>query len=358
MLTGPDRWWAASDGHAATVRELIAVGANLEHSDGLSGRKALHEAALKNHHAVVKVLLEASVDPLTPVSLTHWDKAINLKHGSGKPALAHACEHGHVEVVDAFLAFLDLEAMHRCLAWAAQAGQARVVTHILSQPGVEVDATVRGSTALFKACSSRDLGTVEALLNVGADPELLNEVWEEEFGLATTSEARNPDGSRPHFTCLHALCGVPGLPSPYHDWDDDDCCKVATLLIKAGADVHRQTQDGTTALHHIVERSYYLALLLIEAGASAHAVDSKGQTPLYYSRVPACVPLLVEVGGADVNAQDVYGSTPLLAALAVHDNETKILLLLECGADASVLDSAGDSTLHVALKSYYATAVS
>lgn len=336
--------------------ELIAAGADPDHQDGLTGRKPLHEAASKNHHAVVKVLLEAGVDPLTSVGLTNKAKAGGYaNHGSGEPALAYACEHGHVEVLDTFLPYLDLEAMHSCLAWAARTGQARVVKHMLSQPGVEVDIMVRGSTALFKACLSRDLNTVEALLGAGANPEMLNELWAEQFGSATTS--KKPSGSHAQFTCLHALCGLPGLSHYYEDWDEEDCLEIATLLINAGADVHRQTEDGTTGLHHAVEVSYYLAQLLMEAGASTDAVDSKGRTPLYYSRVPACVPLLVEQGGADVNVKDLSGDTPLLVALAEYYNEVKVQLLLECGADAGVLNSAGDSTLHVALENH-ATPVS
>ncbi|KAH6986669.1 ankyrin repeat-containing domain protein [Ilyonectria destructans] len=348
-------WWAASNGHAATVSELIIAGADPGHSDGINGWKPLHEAARKNHYAVVKVLLEAGVHPLTSVGLTNQQKARGSEnHGSRKPALTHACGHGHVEAVDAFLPFLDLETMHRCLAWAAQSGQARVVMHMLSQPGVQVDARVRGSTALFKACSSRDLATVEALLGGGAHPELLNEVWGDEFESFPPSEAKESDGSHAQFTCLHALCGIPGLPRIYYDWDDGDCYEIATLLVNAGADVHRQMEDGTTALHHIAEISYSVARLLIEAGASADAVDSEGKTPLYYSETLACVSLLIEQGGADVNAQDLYGNTPLLAALARYNNETKVLLLLECGADAKVRNWAGDSTLHIALQSNFA----
>lgn len=278
--------------------------------------------------------------------------------GSGKLAVTLACEHGHVETVDAFLPFLDLDAMHRGLSWAAQFGQAAVVRLILSQPGVEVDAVVRGSTALFKACLKRDLATVKVLLGAGADPKLLNEAWEDEFGWSCTKQnTKTLDGSYIRFTCLHALCGgVPGEPISFYDWDDDDCYEIATLLIEAGADVHRQTEKGETALHSIVQTSYFVSRALIDAGALADAVDARGRTPLYYSQVPACVPLLVE-GGADVDARDVHGHTPLLAALAEDNNEVKILLLLQYGADAQALNPAGDGALHVALKSYYVTPV-
>lgn len=356
MLTLTNRWWAAYEGHATTVRELIAGGADPDHRDGLSGRKPLHEAARKNHHSVVRVLLDAGVDPFTPQGLTDRDITMEkVSDDSGKPAIAHACEHGHVETVDVFLPYIDLEAKHNCLAWAAENGQARVVTHMLAQPGIEVEAMVHGSTSLFKACLTRDLATVEVLLKAGANPECLNEVWVRDFG-RVEQKGKKPDGSFARYTCLHALCGVPDQSISCHDWDDDDCYEILTLLIKAGADVNRQMEDGTTALHSAVKVSYYLSRLLMEHGVSAQGVDSQGRTPLHYSQVPACIPLLVEEG-ADVNARDVHGDTPLLAALGEYGNEYKVLLILECGADARVLNSAGESTLHVALKSYYATPV-
>lgn len=99
-----------------------------------------------------------------------------------------------------------------------------------------------------------------------------------------------------------------------------------------------------------------MARALIDAGALADTVDAQGRTPLFYSRVPACVPLLVE-GGADIDAWDLYGNTPLLAALPEDNDEVKILLLLQCGADAQAVNPAGDGTLHVELKSYYVTPV-
>lgn len=241
--------------------------------------------------------------------------------------------------------------MQGCLTWAAHAGQPRVVTRMLSQPGIDIDYMDHGSTALFRACWNRDLATVKVFLEAGANLKLLN-AW------GKSSEPKQPEASSSQFTYLHAVCGLPGGLDSHHDWDDDDSCEMARLLIKHGVDIHHQAEDGSTALHCAVEKSYYLARLLGESGASAQVVDSQGRTPLHRCRVPACVPLLVEEGGADVDAQDVCGNTPLLTALSEHNHDSQILLLLECGADAGVLTSAGESTLHVALKSHYATPVS
>ncbi|KAF4982526.1 hypothetical protein FZEAL_1865 [Fusarium zealandicum] len=350
MLTRPVRWWAASEGHAATVSELISAGADPNRIDDWMKTTPLYEAADKNHDAVIKVLLGAGVDPLAPPSPSDDDKA-----KMDKPAFRSACERGHVEAVDAFLPHIDMKAMQDCLTWAAQAGQSRVVTHMLSQPGIEIDHMDHGSTSLFKACMRRDLATVKALLAAGANPRLLN-------GLEDASGPKAAEASCRQFTSLHVICGLRdhayGIDY-WADWDDDDSCEMARLVIEHGVDIHLQIEDGTTALHYAVGRSYHLSRLLLESGASAQVDDIRGRTPLHHCRAPACVPLLVEEGGADVNAQDVYGDTPLVAAFGqdrFHQDglESQVLLLLECGADARVLTSAGESTLHLALESYQA----
>ena len=345
--------WAAANGHAPVVSELIAVGADLNFRDGLTGRRALHEAASKNHHAVVKVLLEAGVDPFTLVGLTDREMIENDPFPKNPiPAIAHACNYGHVETFKEFLPHLDVDGLHRCLSWAANSGQSTIVSEILQQEGVEVDAVVRGSTALFKACcGSRDLATVQVLLEAGADPETLNEDWGDEFGWNRAyARSTNP---LPLYTCLYGFGGTPEHSFPSEYWNNQDCCEIARLLIKRGAYVNRRMEDGKTALHVIVGESYYVAQVLIEAGASVDIEDSEGRTALYYAHNPHCIFLLVEEGGADVNVVDKMGDTPLVVAMARDSRyQKRALALLECGADTSVRDSTGDTVLHMAVKSY------
>ncbi|CAG9982350.1 unnamed protein product [Clonostachys byssicola] len=351
-------WWAASEGHAATVSELMTAGADPTHECKSSGYQPLHEAACKNHHEVIKILLEAGIEPLTPVGLAEHDMCYSgSSSGDRRSGLTIACEKGHVEAVSAFLPYVDLDSLHRGLSWAALAGQAGVVKLILSQPGINVNEVVRGSTALFKACLKRDLATIEVLLDAEADAKLLHEAREPEFESYRSYTSRNtPDDSYLKFSCLHALCGtVPDNPASYHDWDDDDGCQMASLLIDAGVDIHYETDGGKTALHSIVGTSYYVAQVLLQAGASANARDAHGRTPLYYSSIPACVHLLADEGDADLNVRDLHGDTPLLAALETYGKENIVLMLLYCGADAEILNAAGDNALHVALKNYGAS---
>ncbi|MDE0528506.1 MAG: ankyrin repeat domain-containing protein [Truepera sp.] len=83
----------------------------------------------------------------------------------------------------------------------------------------------------------------------------------------------------------------------------------------------------------------------LEAGAEVNAQDEHGHTPLHgaaeYSDNPAIVALLLEAG-AEVNAQDEEGITPLYTAVweswwqqqqGRHSNPEIVALLLEAGAD-------------------------
>lgn len=358
MLIQPTRWWASSEGHAATVGELIAAGANPDHLDFMTGERPLQVAAKKNRGATVKVLLEAGVESLVSPSPTEEEKAKASSYKiDTEPAYRSACEGGHEEAVAAFIPFLDLEAKQQCFTWAAQSGQARVVAQMLSQSGIDVDALHRGSTCLFKACLKRDLATVKVLLDGGADPKLLNEYWKQSSDYRKPPVVKRPDGSYPQYSCLHAVCGAVDLDAAYHEWNHEDTCTIAQLLIEAGVEPNCPMGDGTTALHSAVEISYYLAQLLIESGASVQVVNSKGQTPLHVCQIESCIPLLVE-SGIDVNALDWYGNTPLLAVVCEHRNFNIAMLLLAHGADAGVLNSFGQSTLDLALKSYEVKPVS
>ena len=57
--------------------------------------------------------------------------------------------------------------------------------------------------------------------------------------------------------------------------------EVAELLIRSGADIHRQDQMGFTPFHLACRRCYYgLVLLLFERGAEINRKDINGYTPL------------------------------------------------------------------------------
>ena len=155
---------------------------------------------------------------------------------------------------------------------------------------------------------------------------------------------------------------------------DDGYYDIALYLIECGADVNVRDEDGYSALDYAFDRyivnadvikalssvgakeglsgasvlecaivydELEIALDLIENGADVNAIDESGHTPLMYAVVcdyPVIVAALI-YAGADVNAKDEDGSTALIYGL-IYNNDYNISIdtirvLIENGADIS-----------------------
>jgi cytohesin len=117
------------------------------------------------------------------------------------------------------------------------------------------------------------------------------------------------------------------------------------LLIAAGADVHGAGR--VTPLHHA--RTAALAALLMAHGADVNAPDGVGDTPLHHAALDGrnAVIRLLLAAGADVDARNAAGQTPLYKAIESTVPDT-VGLLLSRGADPSAVDAAGHTLLHQA----------
>jgi Ankyrin repeats (3 copies) len=94
-----------------------------------------------------------------------------------------------------------------------------------------------------------------------------------------------------------------------------EVCKY--LIFEAGADVHKQDEDGWTALHAAaVNASAEICKILLDAGANVIEQNEEGNTPLHLTAKYAgntdidALKVLLE-NGADLTLTNKEGKTPL-----------------------------------------------
>jgi ankyrin repeat protein len=253
----------------------------------------------------------------------------------------------------AFLPFLtDIDTVHRALAWSAAHGRSKLVKRILEHPDVDVNAKVRGDTALYLACDAVDRDSIVSLLEAEADPTIICSNARDEFsGIGSSFYGHlgisQQDITR-GFTAMYAFCNL-GRRGPRREKLPPEMIQeVFDLLIAKGASINQRTGDGSTLLHVAVNNPV-LTRLLLRAGADPNATDEKGCVPLHSVTYPDSVDLLVEEGQADINAvRPSDGRTPLLCGLGQYDKDV-IIKLIAYGPDLSIKDIKGNGPLHVAL---------
>ena len=353
--------WAAAEGHAAAVQTLVAAGADVEarsngrltpllfavregqtdavrallragadvNAPARDDTTPLGLAVINAHYELAGLLLDAGADP-NPAdrrgSLLHalaWMR----RPGSGRPPTPT----GVVDSLDLTRALLDAGANpNERIEWKEIAFEVDLGT-VRGPPGISVGRNFLsfvGATPFYLAAKHADVGLMRLLVDHGADP------------LATTDQAITP---------LMAAAGV-GFwdgesPGPLNGTPERVRLEAVQLAVELGNDLHAVTDFGDTPLEGDGRR------LLLRHPPNLKELDPQqdrgdmrwsGSTALHGAAMMGSnliLQYLLDLG-ADINARNTLGWTPLMVAEGVFVANTEkawpdtVALLRELGARA------------------------
>lgn len=316
---------AAMDRNLDIVRSLLAENGPDVNALGPYDTPALHWLVRIEDIELVEKLLEAGADP-------------NLRTGLGLSSLSLAIENMDVDMVLLLLAYgADVVQPdwtgETPLMQAARTGSYEIVKALLDQ-GAEIDVREQNyqQTALMIGVRSGFSDVVSLLLSRGADVNV-----------------QTLPGAVPDFRLPSQNAGSKGIGINRGGWPERG------MRAPVGG-------AKTPLLYATRQGDLETTKILVEAGADLEQVDANGVTPLLNTILNAAVASQAQrqtdhikvahyllQQGADINASDWYGQTPLWAAVelrnldvpgATRDNGIDrdaayglIVELLERGAD-------------------------
>ncbi|HML74438.1 MAG TPA: ankyrin repeat domain-containing protein [Anaerohalosphaeraceae bacterium] len=327
---------ASEAGHVEAVRVLLAAGADVNQQDK-SSRTPLSYASYHGHVEIVKLLLAAGADgdayddsgetPLFAAFLAFESEIVRLLLAAG----------ANVNVVN--------RAWHTPL-WFAALNQDPELVKLLLNAGACVNLTDKDDTPLYIASQHGATEIVKLLLEAGANADIkvyadgryqtLLDIAKAEGRTQIVSLLEQYTG--PEYTKRNqATIRLIELADSFEAKD------IAELreLITAGADVNVVNKIGFTPLWVASSRGYTeMVELLLDAGANPNVVmcfsscDGRvlsGLTALGPALDHHEIVNLLIAAGANVNAADSWGITPLSKAFRAGLIKT-VKLLEEAGA--------------------------
>lgn len=295
---------AARAGNPEVLRLLIGHGAKVDSVEARKGQDALMWAAAEGHAEAVDVLLKAGAKP-------------NTTSKAGFSPLIFAAQDGDVKTVTNLLAAgADMEYAAppgmTALLVAMGARKLKVAQLLLAKGGADLAAKDRnGNTLLHSAAQLGDLDMAKALIAKGAD---------------VNARTTRPQGGRGGGGGNRG--GPAGEQTPLMLAARGNHADVMHALMEAGADPKLKAQDGTTLLMAAASSGHIEAVrYAFELDPEIAAVNANKQTVMHtalagslQNSTPLDICIVIEFlaeKGADLNAADATGKTPLVLAVPI-----------------------------------------
>ncbi|HEV8415680.1 MAG TPA: ankyrin repeat domain-containing protein [Bryobacteraceae bacterium] len=339
---------AARTGNGEVVRMLLARGANANARESSLGETALMWAAAENHPDAVRALIEHGADPNA-----RSDKLEYPKDRFGLEGVTTILPHGS----------------WTALMYAGRQGSLEAA-RTLAEMGADLNlADPDGTTALEFAILNGHFDTAAMLTEKGADPNIADSTGMAALYAAVDMNTLGEIYGRPGRKSIDKLTALDLIPILLaHSADPNATLKSATLT-RAHTPGEPSLGAGTTPLMRAARNGDLAAMrVLIAHGADPSLKQKNGTTALMFAaglgrgtgvfakdyateaELLAAVKFLVELGvqsGVDVNAANDAGQTALHIAAQASDGIVKYLA--EHGANLDAKDKQGRTPLDAAL---------
>ncbi len=283
---------AVREGHAETALALIDGGADINQVSAGDGTSPILMATINGHYDLAMRFLEGGADPTiaSHAGATPLFAAINTHWA---PKSRYPQQHIYMQQDHTYL-----EVMEKLLAAGADPN-ARLTRHLWFMSYnfdlLQIDA--KGATPFWRAAYALDVEAMKLLVARGADPSVPTEkVPSRRFGRGGGEEVDHsglppvPVGG-PAVYPIHAASGVgygQGFAANAHRHVPDGWVPAVRYLVEElGADVNARDLEGFSPLHHAAARGdNELIQYLVEQGADVTLVSRRGQTTVDMANGP------------------------------------------------------------------------
>ncbi|RYP49672.1 hypothetical protein DL768_004668 [Monosporascus sp. mg162] len=345
------------------VRLLLDSGWTADAADSRSQVPPLHAAIAVGEIHIIELLLERGANPnirnnkhetaLHVAIKWKWESAIRillkykadskLRDAENLTPLHVAVKEDRSDLVAALLGFdedqFDEEYQARTEKAAEESvlGNREVQSSSQSlapaspQPGVDAEVSGSGLTPLLMAIENVNLKLVRMLLRAGADPNRQGGA----FGSPLNTAIRKGEPAIIKSILsggAHAQTITRPLGGPLHAfvfssrftfWNSSQIREVAKLLLAGGAEIDAGDFGGATPLTRaIVQDRTDFAEILLELGANASKQDSLGMTPLHYAAVSDSGKMIGKLMEAGVNPVERFHA--VLEVIPAQDRKSHL----------------------------------